>query len=124
MRRNFLFDRFDQLRGSRSGIDPCSADTGIWRSGRHGKPLGGPVWGCRLERHGRQKTITLAGDGFHIPRYRGGVAQRVANLADGGIEIVIKVDESLRAPKALAHFRARHDGRGPFQKHDEDLKRL
>jgi hypothetical protein len=59
-----------------------------------------------------------------VPRLSGGVAQRLAELIDSGVQAVVEIDKRVFAPQALAQFIPRYKLGGFLQQHQQQLKRL
>jgi hypothetical protein len=74
--------------------------------------------------HRRDEAISVTSNGLNKARRFGGVVQRLAQAANGGIETVVKVNERVRWPQLPAQFLARNDLAGSLQQADQDLKRL
>jgi hypothetical protein len=56
----------------------------------------------------RDKAVTHAGHRLDEFRIFGVVAQEVTQLADGGVDAVLGVDEDFAGPKALGNLGAGH----------------
>jgi hypothetical protein len=57
----------------------------------------------------RNESIASTRKSFHKPWVLGGIAERLANLANRAVQSEIEVDERTVGPELLAHFLARHD---------------
>src|SRR5262249_61083487 len=53
------------------------------------------------ELHGRDESISLAGDRLHEAGLLRVVLERLADLADGGIDAVVRVEEDIPSPDPL-----------------------
>jgi hypothetical protein len=80
--------------------------------------------------YGLNRSFQLTDEPIPPPRQRldkartlGRVAQHFANLVNGGIQVVIDVDESVR-PETLLQFLPGHDLPGALQQDGENLKGL
>lgn len=81
-------------------------------------------WRFRLLRNNgdrRDQTVSLALDGLDILRMVRIVAQAMAELADGGIDAVLGVDEDLSRPEPPGDFRARHQAALARGQQDQQL---
>src|SRR6202012_5340788 len=70
------------------------------------------------------EAIALAGDGLEEARVFGIVAQGLADLADGGVDAVLGVDEDLGVPEALGDLGAGDEAAFGGGEEDEELERL
>ena len=71
----------------------------------------------------RNPAITSSPYRLNEARIFGRIRQRLAQLADGGIDAVIEVYEGVRRPERLAKLFARHYLPVPVEKEGQDLKR-
>src|SRR4051812_18608460 len=69
------------------------------------------------------KPVSATGKSFHELRALCRVAEYLADFVDGGIEVALDVDESVR-PEALLQFFARDHFAGTLQQDGEHLERL
>jgi len=60
-------------------------------------------------RHRRKEAVAAQGHGFDEARILWRIAQRLAQLVDGGVQAVIEVDEGVFGPQSLAEVIARDD---------------
>jgi hypothetical protein len=74
--------------------------------------------------HRRQQPITASRYGFDEPWILGGVAQRIAQPADGGIQTVVEINVRVCRPQAPAEFFPRYYFTRMLQQNREDLKWL
>src|SRR5579862_3275683 len=103
---------------SRSGGDPPPANRMQRRS--RGLSIDHSCWSM----YWREKPVAAAGDGLNITRILGAVPQGVPEPADGGVETMIEVDESVGGPQpALQFMPADHLSR-PREQQSENLEGL
>ena len=82
-----------------------------------------------LNRHrhdvdGRDEPVAATGDGFDVRRPIGGVAQRLPDLADRGVDAGLDVDEDVRPPEPLGDLGARDELSRPLDQQDQQVHRL
>src|SRR5579863_7307723 len=78
-----------------------------------------------LRRRNRcQKPVTFSGDCLNELGIHGIVAEEMAELADGGVDAVLGVDEDFAGPETLGDFGAGNELALARDKEDEQLHRL
>src|SRR5439155_19305278 len=68
-----------------------------------------------------QEAVTLARDGFNIERLVGGIAERLAELVNGGIDVGVVVDVRIGRPEAHAKLFAGDDFTGLLEERKQNL---
>jgi hypothetical protein len=78
---------------------------------------------CRGPFDRSHEAVTQSGKRFDVARLLGGVAKCLSQPGDGGVQVVVEVDERVLAPEALAQIVAAHQFAGTFQQRDEEFER-
>src|SRR3954452_9441458 len=93
---------------------------------------GSPPWGQRLRLgdcgwrykfqndaadggYRRNETVSETRQGFYVSRLTGGIAERLPELIDGGIEAMLEGTGSNSGPEAVAKSFSRQQVAGPLQ---------
>jgi hypothetical protein len=71
-----------------------------------------------------EEAVAPASHGGYEPGILGGVAQRIPEPADGGVEAMVEVDEGVCRPEPFAHLLASDYLAGTIEQHCENLEWL
>ncbi|HEY8549672.1 MAG TPA: hypothetical protein VIL35_06945 [Vicinamibacterales bacterium] len=74
--------------------------------------------------HGSHETVPAARQGLDEARGLGGVAERVAQPPDRGVQTMLEIDERVVRPETFPERFARHQLAGLFEQHREQLQGL
>ena len=121
-------DRFAAARGRRFRPSllrnhECWRDSGYRRSSNGWRRFDG----SRRQDAGpdlRNEPVALAGDRLDVRRRIGGIAQRLANLADRRVDPGLDVHEDIGTPQPLDDVGPRDQLAWPFGQEDEQVHRL
>jgi hypothetical protein len=70
------------------------------------------------------EPVASPGERLDISGFLGGVAERVPQPSNGGVDALIEFDNGFAGPEFAPDFLARDQIAGPLQEHEQDLKRL
>jgi hypothetical protein len=70
------------------------------------------------------ETIAIARNGLDESRAIGGIAKRLPQLSDRGVQAVVEADERVCRPEALPQLVARDDGTASIQEQGERVEWL
>ena len=75
-------------------------------------------------RHGPEEAVAVLGQRFDEARLRSGIAERLAQPSDDGVQVVLEIDEDVLGPEPALEILARDHLAGVFDQQHQHLERL